>query len=159
MFNFVLITGLLEKLFNNRFTVTLGRLSYSVFLVNLVVMMMSQSAQRLPSYPSAKSLVSNVFGSKSHTNFKITVVLFPLFEYYCTIWKRKIIWILCLFSVGCLGVRHVQMLSDGLIFIFDRRSTDGRFDPKNVWKRVNYHVFLHIRFRKIWISIRKVKLF
>jgi len=38
--------------------VPLGRLSYSVFLVNLIVMMMSQSSQRLPTFLSAKSLVT-----------------------------------------------------------------------------------------------------
>lgn len=56
----LLFTGLLTKLFNNRFVVPLGRLSYSVFLVNLTVMMISQSSQRLPSYPSAKTLVRNL---------------------------------------------------------------------------------------------------
>lgn len=49
--------GLLSKLFNNRLMVPLGRLSYSVFLVNLIVMMMSQSSQRLPTFLSAKSLM------------------------------------------------------------------------------------------------------
>ncbi|XP_022177143.1 nose resistant to fluoxetine protein 6-like isoform X3 [Myzus persicae] len=49
--------GPLLKLFNNRITVTLGRLSYSVFMVNVTVMMISQSSQRLPIYLSLKSVV------------------------------------------------------------------------------------------------------
>lgn len=52
-----LITGLLAKIFDNKFVVPLGRLSYSVFLVNLPVMMISQSSQRVPSYVSGKTLV------------------------------------------------------------------------------------------------------
>eukprot|EP00102_Acyrthosiphon_pisum_P008731 XP_003245760.3 PREDICTED: nose resistant to fluoxetine protein 6 [Acyrthosiphon pisum] len=47
--------GLLSKIFDNRFMVPMGRLSYSVFLVNLIVMMMSQSSQRLPTYLLPKS--------------------------------------------------------------------------------------------------------
>lgn len=49
--------GLFIKLFDNRFVAPMGRLSYSVFLVNLIVMMMSQSSQRVPTYLSAKSLL------------------------------------------------------------------------------------------------------
>ncbi|XP_026815122.1 nose resistant to fluoxetine protein 6-like [Rhopalosiphum maidis] len=49
--------GPLTILFNNKLTVILGRLSYSVFLVNLTVMMMSQSSQRLPVYFSTKSVI------------------------------------------------------------------------------------------------------
>ncbi|XP_060865910.1 nose resistant to fluoxetine protein 6-like isoform X2 [Metopolophium dirhodum] len=49
--------GLLTKIFDNRLIVPMGKLSYCVFLVNLIVMMMSQSSQRLPTYPSAKSLL------------------------------------------------------------------------------------------------------
>ncbi|XP_060877768.1 O-acyltransferase like protein-like [Metopolophium dirhodum] len=49
--------GLLSKVYDNRFIVPIGRLSYSVFLVNLIVMMMSQSSQRLPNYLSIKSLL------------------------------------------------------------------------------------------------------
>ncbi|CAI6366861.1 unnamed protein product [Macrosiphum euphorbiae] len=49
--------GPLLNLFNNRIVVTLGRLSYSVFLVNVTVMMMSQSSQRLPVYLSPKSVI------------------------------------------------------------------------------------------------------
>jgi len=51
-------TGPLTMLFNNKLAVILGKLSYSVFLVNLTIMMMSQSSQRLPVYLSAKSVVS-----------------------------------------------------------------------------------------------------
>ncbi|XP_026810739.1 O-acyltransferase like protein-like [Rhopalosiphum maidis] len=49
--------GLISKIFDNRFMVPLGRLSYSVFLVNLIVMLMSQSSQRLPTVLSVKSLM------------------------------------------------------------------------------------------------------
>lgn len=51
------VTGLLGKLFNNSLVVPLGRLSYSVFLVNLTVMMMSQSSQRVSTYFSFKTMV------------------------------------------------------------------------------------------------------
>ncbi|KAF0738577.1 O-acyltransferase like protein-like, partial [Aphis craccivora] len=47
----------LSILFNNKLAVSLGKLSYSVFLVNLTVMMMSQSSQRLPVYLSTKSVI------------------------------------------------------------------------------------------------------
>ncbi|XP_025193573.1 nose resistant to fluoxetine protein 6-like [Melanaphis sacchari] len=49
--------GLLSKIFDNRFIVPLGRLSYCVFLVNLIVMMVSQSSQRLPTFLSIKSAI------------------------------------------------------------------------------------------------------
>ncbi|VVC42242.1 Nose resistant-to-fluoxetine protein, N-terminal,Acyltransferase 3 [Cinara cedri] len=55
--NFTTGYGIITKWNNNRLVVPLGRLSYSVFLVNLTVMMMSQSSQRSPTYPSTKSLL------------------------------------------------------------------------------------------------------
>ncbi|XP_050428678.1 nose resistant to fluoxetine protein 6-like [Adelges cooleyi] len=49
--------GPLAKVFSNRFMVTLGKLSYHVFMVNLTVMLMSSATQRLPVHWSFKSLV------------------------------------------------------------------------------------------------------
>ncbi|KAL5241672.1 hypothetical protein ACI65C_009082 [Semiaphis heraclei] len=47
---------LLTKLLSHRLIVSMGRLSYSVFLVNLAIMMMSQSRMRLPNYLSKPTL-------------------------------------------------------------------------------------------------------
>ncbi|XP_025411241.1 nose resistant to fluoxetine protein 6-like isoform X2 [Sipha flava] len=56
--------GLLSKIFTNRLCVILGRLSYSVFLINLPLMQMSQSSQRQPTYLSAKTLLElSIFDS------------------------------------------------------------------------------------------------
>lgn len=55
--NYLLLPGLLLKFFSNRFIVPLGRLSYSVFLVNLTVMMISQSRMRSPNYLSKGTVV------------------------------------------------------------------------------------------------------
>eukprot|EP00102_Acyrthosiphon_pisum_P018329 XP_008190039.1 PREDICTED: uncharacterized protein LOC103311942 [Acyrthosiphon pisum] len=49
--------GPIEKLLNNRLTVTLGRLSYTVYLVNIIVMMMIESKQRTAVTPSSYMLV------------------------------------------------------------------------------------------------------
>ncbi|XP_060865863.1 nose resistant to fluoxetine protein 6-like [Metopolophium dirhodum] len=53
--------GLLLKFFSNRFIVPMGRLSYSVFLVNLTVMMISQSRMRSPNYLSKPTVVDAWF--------------------------------------------------------------------------------------------------
>lgn len=50
-------TGPLKYIMNNRLAVALGRLSYSVFLVNITVIMMSHSTMRSPFYLSDKSVV------------------------------------------------------------------------------------------------------
>lgn len=65
-----MFAGLLTKILNNRIVVPLGRLSYSVFLVNLIVMLMSQSSQRLPIYPSIKSLVRRTSHSNISSRFR-----------------------------------------------------------------------------------------
>ncbi|XP_050440176.1 nose resistant to fluoxetine protein 6-like isoform X2 [Adelges cooleyi] len=44
--------GPIEKLFNNRFAVPLGRLSYSVYLVNITVMMMIENSKRTSATPT-----------------------------------------------------------------------------------------------------------
>ncbi|CAH1712092.1 nose resistant to fluoxetine protein 6-like isoform X1 [Aphis gossypii] len=49
--------GLLTKFLNNRFIVPMGRLSYSVFLVNLTIMMISQSRLRTPNYLSKRTVI------------------------------------------------------------------------------------------------------
>ncbi|CAH1712122.1 unnamed protein product [Aphis gossypii] len=49
--------GPIEKLFNNRLTVPLGRLSYTVYLVNITVMMMIESKQRTAVTPSSNLLI------------------------------------------------------------------------------------------------------
>lgn len=49
--------GPIEKLFNNRFVVPLGRLSYAVYLVNITVMMTIESVQRTAVFPSKEFLV------------------------------------------------------------------------------------------------------
>jgi len=48
--------GLLNTVFNNRLTVFMGKLSYSVMLLNITVILTSQSSQRLPVHMSAKYL-------------------------------------------------------------------------------------------------------
>ncbi|VVC41807.1 Nose resistant-to-fluoxetine protein, N-terminal,Acyltransferase 3 [Cinara cedri] len=57
IFNITSGYGLLMKVLSNRLIIPLGRLSYSVFLVNLIVMMMSQSTQRLPNYASMDNMI------------------------------------------------------------------------------------------------------
>lgn len=52
------ITGPIEKLLNNRLMVSLGRLSYSVYLVNITIMMMIESRQSVSVSPTFKLLVS-----------------------------------------------------------------------------------------------------
>lgn len=54
------ITGPLEKLLNNRLVVPLGRLSYAVYIVNISVMMIIESRQRVTFYPSIESIVSTI---------------------------------------------------------------------------------------------------
>ncbi|XP_029347287.1 uncharacterized protein LOC100571141 [Acyrthosiphon pisum] len=49
--------GLLTYVFNNRLVVVLGRLSYSVFLVNITIIMMSYSTIRSPFYLSKNSVM------------------------------------------------------------------------------------------------------
>ncbi|XP_025192359.1 nose resistant to fluoxetine protein 6-like [Melanaphis sacchari] len=49
--------GPIEKLFNNRLTVPLGRLSYTVYLVNITVMMMIESKQKTGVIPSSYFLI------------------------------------------------------------------------------------------------------
>lgn len=49
--------GLISKIVTNRLIVSLGRLSYSVFLVNLTIMMISQSRMRSPNYLSRRTVV------------------------------------------------------------------------------------------------------
>ncbi|CAI6365154.1 unnamed protein product [Macrosiphum euphorbiae] len=51
--------GPFTYVFNNRLVVVLGRLSYSVFLVNITVIMMSHGTIRSPFYLSKKSVVRN----------------------------------------------------------------------------------------------------
>ncbi|XP_060841889.1 nose resistant to fluoxetine protein 6-like [Rhopalosiphum padi] len=46
--------GFLNNVFNNRLTVFMGKLSYSVMLWNITVILTSQSSQRLPVHMSAK---------------------------------------------------------------------------------------------------------
>ncbi|VVC41806.1 Nose resistant-to-fluoxetine protein, N-terminal,Acyltransferase 3 [Cinara cedri] len=56
--------GPIEKLFNNRLMVPLGRLSYAVYLVNITVMMMIESRQRAAVYPSKEFLINGwIFGA------------------------------------------------------------------------------------------------
>uniref|UniRef100_A0A2H8TG17 Nose resistant to fluoxetine protein 6 n=1 Tax=Melanaphis sacchari TaxID=742174 RepID=A0A2H8TG17_9HEMI len=57
IFNYTSSYGFLEKIFNNRFIVPVGRLSYSVLLINLIVMAMSQGSQRSPNFLSFISLL------------------------------------------------------------------------------------------------------
>lgn len=59
--NFVLHLGLLHKIMSYRGFVVFGRLSYSVMLVNLTVMIMSQSTQKTPHNLSFKSVVSELY--------------------------------------------------------------------------------------------------
>ncbi|XP_026815118.1 nose resistant to fluoxetine protein 6-like isoform X3 [Rhopalosiphum maidis] len=49
--------GLFSYVLNNKLVVVLGRLSFSVFIVNITVLMMSNSSLRLPSYHSINSLI------------------------------------------------------------------------------------------------------
>lgn len=46
--------GLLENMVRNKFVMIMGRLSYPVLLVNMTVMLTSQSSQRLPVHLSAR---------------------------------------------------------------------------------------------------------
>ncbi|KAL5241660.1 hypothetical protein ACI65C_009070 [Semiaphis heraclei] len=46
--------GLLENMFRSRFIAVMGKLSYSVLLVNIIVMLTSQSSQRLPVHMSSR---------------------------------------------------------------------------------------------------------
>jgi len=62
-------TGALTKIFNNRLVVILGRLSYSVFLVNLVVILISQCSQRLTTYSSMQVLVRRNFALSFRVRF------------------------------------------------------------------------------------------
>lgn len=62
MFIYVII-GPIEKLLNNRIVVPLGRLSYAVYIVNISVMMVIESRQRVTFYPSRESIVSRHFMS------------------------------------------------------------------------------------------------
>ncbi|XP_022182796.1 nose resistant to fluoxetine protein 6-like isoform X2 [Myzus persicae] len=56
--------GPLEKLLNNRLTVPLGRLSYTVYLVNIIVIIMIESKQRTTVTPSSSTLIDGwIFGS------------------------------------------------------------------------------------------------
>ncbi|XP_050442482.1 nose resistant to fluoxetine protein 6-like [Adelges cooleyi] len=48
--------GPIEKIFNNRFVVPLGRLSYAVYLVNITVMMIIESEQRAAVVPRISNL-------------------------------------------------------------------------------------------------------
>lgn len=59
--NFIFTLGPIEKIFNNRFVVPLGRLSYAVYLVNITVMMIIESEQRAAVVPRISNLVSNYF--------------------------------------------------------------------------------------------------
>lgn len=69
--------GPIEKIFNNRFVVPLGRLSYSVYLVNIMVMMMIESRQRASVYPTIELLVSKYI-CRIKVQAKIIKLLFKL---------------------------------------------------------------------------------
>ncbi|XP_025193565.1 nose resistant to fluoxetine protein 6-like [Melanaphis sacchari] len=71
--------GLLTKLLNNRFIVPMGRLSYSVFLVNLTIMMISQSRQRAPSYLS-KRTVLDAWLYDALKSYIMAIILFLVVE-------------------------------------------------------------------------------
>lgn len=53
-------TGPIEKLLNNRFVVPMGRLCYAVYLVNITIMMIIESKQRVAVSPSIEVLVSKI---------------------------------------------------------------------------------------------------
>lgn len=50
--------GPIEKIFNNSFLVPLGRLSYSVYLVNITVVMVMEGGQRNAQFITRPSSVS-----------------------------------------------------------------------------------------------------
>lgn len=89
----MLPTGLIMKLLENRLIVPLGRLSYAVFLVNILVMMISQSTKRLPNYGSSEYLVrQNKFCSmitlklkNIHNNCLVRIVKLTLILYFFSI--------------------------------------------------------------------------
>ncbi|VVC42233.1 Nose resistant-to-fluoxetine protein, N-terminal,Acyltransferase 3 [Cinara cedri] len=71
--------GILTKVLSNRFLMPLGRISYSVFLVNIPIMTMSQSAERLPTYPSYETLV-NLFIQDTTKSYILAVLLYLVVE-------------------------------------------------------------------------------
>lgn len=66
--------GPIEKLFNNRLTIPLGRLSYTVYLVNITVVMMIESKQRTVVTPSSYLLVDGWIFSAFRTYVMGTVL-------------------------------------------------------------------------------------
>ncbi|XP_060864362.1 nose resistant to fluoxetine protein 6-like [Metopolophium dirhodum] len=66
--------GPIEKLLNNRLTVPLGRLSYTVYLVNIIVMMMIESKQRTAVTPSSYILVDGWIIGSFRTYFAGTLL-------------------------------------------------------------------------------------
>ncbi|XP_050052902.1 nose resistant to fluoxetine protein 6-like isoform X1 [Aphis gossypii] len=67
--------GPFRHVLNNRLVMVLGRLSYSVFMVNITVIMVSRSSLRLPSYLSVKSLTDNWITD----TFKCYLIALPLY--------------------------------------------------------------------------------
>ncbi|XP_060865557.1 nose resistant to fluoxetine protein 6-like [Metopolophium dirhodum] len=71
--------GPIEKLLNNRLTVPLGRLSYTVYLVNITVMMMIESKQRTSVTPSSYLLIDGwIFGA--FRTYMVGTMLYLLIE-------------------------------------------------------------------------------
>lgn len=50
--------GPIKKLFDNRIVIPLGRLSFAVYIVNITVMIIIESRQRVTVYPSPEFIVS-----------------------------------------------------------------------------------------------------
>ncbi|XP_015363722.1 PREDICTED: uncharacterized protein LOC107161724 [Diuraphis noxia] len=61
--------GPIEKLLNNRLTVPLGRLSYTVYLVNIIVIIMIESKQRNAVTPSSDMLMDGWIVGSLRTYF------------------------------------------------------------------------------------------
>lgn len=71
--------GLLTKFLNNRFIVPMGRLSYSVFLVNLTIMMISQSRLRAPNYLSKRTVI-DAWMYDTLKSYLMGIILFMVIE-------------------------------------------------------------------------------
>lgn len=71
--------GILNNVFNNRVVTIMGKLSYCVSLVNITVLLLSQSSQRLPIHMTSKYLFDS-FLSDAFMCYLISIILYLVVE-------------------------------------------------------------------------------